>query len=207
MKVIPVINELNFSDLSERINKFESYFNWVQIDIIDGLFADRKTGFGFNEINSLETNLNLEVHLMIKEPESSLENWFKIDSVKRVIIHVEEISDFKTIKELARKYNKDIGLAVKIETDLKELEKYFNEVDFFLFLGVQPGFSGQKFNNSILEKIKGLKEIYPESIISIDGGINPETSPLVKEAGADIVYSSSFLFNSPNIEEAVKKLS
>jgi ribulose-phosphate 3-epimerase len=202
MRVIPVINEIEIDEVQKKIELIKDIFDWVQIDISDGIFTSRKTNFGPIEIEKIKADLNLEIHLMISEPEKSIEKWLNIPNVKRVIIHLEEIE-----KDFPLPRDKEIGLAISPSTEWEKIEQYLNKTNFFLFLGVNPGPSGQKFQSTVLENIKKLRRNKPEAIIGVDGGVNLDTIEQIKSAGTDIAYSTSYLFNSPDIKKALAKLS
>ncbi len=203
MKIIPVINEIEIDKVLKKLKLISNWTDWVQIDFSDGIWTNLKHNFNSEDIEKIETNLNIEIHLMIENIEENIIDWLKINSVKRVIIHLKEIKDKEKIFSLAREFNKEIGIAIDLDVNIEEVKKYFDKTNFFLFLGVKPGISGQKFNESILEKIQLLRKEKPSAIIGVDGGINLETAKLVKKAGADIVYSSSYIFKKDDIKKAI----
>jgi ribulose-phosphate 3-epimerase len=206
MKIIPIINEIEIDKVLEKLNLISNLTDWIQIDFSDGILTNLKHRFNSKDIEKIETDLNIEVHLMIENIEENIIDWLKLKSIKRVIIHLKTIKDIEKIFSLAKEFNKEIGIAIDLDINIEEVKKYFEKTNFFLFLGVEAGISGQKFNESILKKIQLLRKENPKAIIGVDGGINFETAKLVKEAGADIVYSSSYIFKSNDIKKAMNNI-
>ena len=154
---------------------------------------------------SSQPSINIEAHLMVENPEAVIKDWI-LAGAKRIVIQLEAIDSVKAraVLEIADKV--EIGLAVNPETPIEDALPYLENFKFILILGVNPGLAGRPFNEKILEKIKFLKNYYPNVIIEADGGINLETAKLVKEAGADIVVSASYIWGSQNPEKAYQEL-
>lgn len=155
----------------------------------------------------------------------------------RIIFHFENFdeNEFKFLKEINKKNKVKFGIAITTKTPVEIIVPFLNGFTptpknkgykfvkginkenksnnlvwgfkFVQLLAVNPGFSGQKFNKETIKKIKFLKKNYPKVVVEIDGGINPQTARLVKKAGADIINSGSYIFNSKNPKEAYQKLS
>lgn len=204
--VIPVINETNFEEIKRKIKLIEPYCEWVQIDIADGIFTPNKTWQNSSELADLQTFLNIELHLMVLEPEKNIEEWLKVSAVKRVIVHLEGVKDFEKLKNLTDQYQKELGLAINPETSWEILKPYLEKINFVQILAVKPGLAGQKFNPQIIEKIKALKNYKNDVILEVDGGITPENAHLLKALGVDILNSSTYIFNSRDIKEAINSL-
>jgi len=211
MKVFPVINCKDFRSAKEKLKeaaKFLPKNGWVQMDISDGKFTKAKTKITPLDLKLLNIiakkhKLNLEVHLMVKNPEKVVEEWFRAGA-KRVIAHVEEINSTNNQRLTT---NNKIGLAINPNTPIKKLFPYLKKIKFVQFLAVNPGYSSQKFDKRILKKIKQLKAKNPRIKIEIDGGINLETAKLVKKAGADIIVSGSYIWNSKSPGKIYRELS
>lgn len=206
MKLIPTINEKTFEEIKRKMEIITPLTDWIQIDISNNTFSPHITWNNPQDLFTYQTPLNIEMHLMIDDPENILEEWLKIPSVKRVIIHYEATDNIEKNIEIAEKYGKELGLAVNPETSWELLAKYLDRINFIQLLAVNPGFAGQDFNLRILDKTRTLKEYKKNVIIEVDGGINLNIAKLVKEAGADIINSSSFIFKNPNISGSVKAL-
>jgi ribulose-phosphate 3-epimerase len=206
MKLIPTINEESFEEIKRKIEIITPFTDWIQIDVCNNTFAPRMTWNNPQDLLTIDTNLNIEIHLMIENPENVLDEWYKIPQVKRMIIHYEATDNVEKNIEIAQKYGKELGLAIGPETGWELLTKYFDKINFVQLLAVNPGLAGQEFNLRVLDKIKTLKENKKNVIIEIDGGVNLNVAKLVKEAGADIINSSSFIFKNPDIPSIIKQL-
>jgi len=218
MLVIPAINETEFSEVLEKINIVSKFSRWVHLDVVDGKFAPNITLNNPDDLKAVkpESKPDIEIHLMMENPEAAIKNWVSA-GVKRIIISLEALlnigkSDLTNITQFLEvglpKF--EIGLAINPETPVENLIPFISinqrPIKFVLVLGVDPGLAGQKFKDNILEKIKFLKTYYPGVIIEADGGINPETAKLIKEAGADIIVSASYIWENQNPERAYQEL-
>ena len=198
MKVIPTINCVHFECVKEKLKAAAKFSSWAQIDIADGTFTPNNTWNAPEDLK--KPQIDLEIHLMTENPEKAINDWLETGA-KRIIVHIETIKDLKL-----KTGNFELGLAINPETPVEKLAPYLNNIKFVLILGVEPGLSGQKFNDGVLEKIKFLKTNYPDVIIEVDGGINLETAKLCKEAGANILVSGSYIWESSNSALAFKEL-
>lgn len=206
MIVIPVINEKDFTEIQRKIKLVQPYSRWVQIDVSDGIFTARQTWDNPTDLLKINNSVKIEAHLMVNNPELILENWLKNPLVQRVLVHLEATLKMERIISLAREYDKELGIVINLETPIEKLEPYFNRVNFFQILAVTPGLAGQKFDSRVLEKIKSLKLSKNDVIIEVDGGITPENAKFLKDAGADILASATYIFNSANTKEAIDNL-
>ncbi len=216
MQIIPCINCLDPRCLDERIKKLENIqSDWLHIDISDGKFTQVLT---WNKPEELKTKLNaynlepnIEVHLMVKNPEIEIDKWIQI-GVKRIIIHLEAIKNenggrvLNSILEKCSEHDVELGLALNPETSVDELIPYLDSFLFVQILAVKPGFSGQKFDKNVIEKIEFLRERMSDIDIEIDGGIDLETVKLAVQAGANIFVSASYIFEGSNPLGAYKNL-
>jgi len=209
MQLIPTINEKTFEEIEKKIKLVENLVDLIQLDIADGKFTNYETWNNPEDLLKLETFARFEIHLMVEHPELIVERWLKIPLVKRIIVHLETIDEkaFEEILKLTHQYQKELGLAIETKTPWEALEPYLNKINFVQILAVSAGPAGQIFDFSNLEKIKNLKAKYPHLTIEVDGGVNNDTAPLIKAAGADIICSSSYLFSDLNkVEEKIKFL-
>jgi len=205
IEIIPAIIPKFFQEIEEKIKLVEPYVDWVQLDVMDGKFVNNSTWNNPNDLKSLNTNLNLEVHLMINNPEEAIDDWIE-SGVKRIIIHYESTDKHKEIIEKVKRAGLEIGLAINPETSIEVIDEFYKDIDLVLIMSVNPGFGNQDFLNESVDKIRQLRERYKNVNIEVDGGVNLETAPNVIKAGANILISGSAIFKSNNIEETIKKL-
>ncbi len=213
IEVIPAINcqDLDCFKKKLEITKNLLKTNWLHLDITDGEFSPLKIGITPKEFDHLlkffSLNLNLEIHLMVQKPEIFIEDWLKIGA-KRIIFHLEVIKEefLPKILEICSEYGSELMIALKIETPVEEIFPYLDYLFFVQFLAVPPGSSGQKISEFVFEKIKVLRERVPDINIEVDGGINLETAKLAKEAGANILVSGSYIFESQKPDKAFTQL-
>lgn len=204
MTIIPVINCPDFSCASTRIATAAAFSPWVHVDVADGRFTTAHSWGNPEELSLLLgkfPGLHAEVHLMVEEPEQMLPTWFDAGA-ERVVIHWEALTD----KEVCRKFpDHTIIISTKPETPIEDVLPYLSACSWTQILAVPVGYSGKAFDLSVLEKVRVLRERFPELVIEVDGGITPETLPLVKGA-ADIVTSGSYIFGSTDPAAAFRKL-
>ena len=204
IEIIPAIIPKFFQEIEEKIKLVEPYVDWVQLDVMDGKFVNNLTWTNPNDLKSLNTNLNLEVHLMINNPEEAIDDWIE-SGVKRIIIHYESTDKHKEIIEKVKRAGLEIGLAINPETSIEVIDEFYKDIDLVLIMSVNPGFGNQDFLNESVDKIKQLRGEYKDVKIEVDGGINLKTAPKVIEAGANILAVGTAIFKSNNIEQTIKE--
>jgi ribulose-phosphate 3-epimerase len=200
MDVIPGINCSDYACVTEHLAGVRSLgVPWVHIDVADGAFAPVTT---WNEPSKLVgvPHPFVEVHLMVEDPGRHIERWRGVG--KRFVVHVEVVS----ASHFQFPASEEMGLALLPDTPVEEVYPYLDRVRFVQFLAVPPGFSGQKFDERILEKIRVLKKHDPDVVVEVDGGIEPRTAQQVGDAGADMVVSTSYIWNSEDPEAALRRL-
>jgi ribulose-phosphate 3-epimerase len=205
IEIIPTIIAKDFQELQEKIKKVEPYVEWVHLDVMDGQFVDNSTWNNPTDLKNLETELKLEVHLMIQNPEEAINNWIQ-SSVKRIIIHFESTEQPKEIIEKIKEAGLEVGLAINPETPIEKIDNFIDQLDLILVMTVHPGRGGQELLEKTLDKIKGLRKKYKDVNIEVDGGINLETAPKVIRAGANMLASGSAVFKSENTGQAIQSL-
>ncbi len=228
VEIIPSINVRTFEEVKERIKKIEPYVKWCHIDVTDGVFSSHETWRNPKDLLDLETNLNIEVHLMVSNPDEVIDDWLvgparpvrspvpeasadalgrlTSNGVKRVIVHTEAIKNFDLIREKCRDRGIELGVAVNPETPAEAFEPYIGKADVFLFLTVPPGPSGNPMHENTVGKITSFRKSCPECIIEVDGGVNPHTYKKAVSAGANILVSGAFIFDSIDIRSAIDEL-
>lgn len=195
-------------DKFERLRPFLSEFdNWIQIDITDGEFVTSKTNISFEDLTYFTKLVNVEFHLMILRLWQSIDKWIEVGP-KRIIFHIEasEPEDIKNIIEKCRQAQIEIGLALNPETPFLSIKPWLGEIDSVMFMGVPPGYSGQKFIPETATKIGLLRYNHHNIKIEVDGGVRVENIRQLKEAGADIFVIGSGLLVAPDIGQAIQDL-
>ncbi len=198
----PSILAADFAHLSKEINKIQQISNsWVHLDIMDAHFVPNLS-FGPPIVKSIRniTALPFDVHLMVDNPEFFFSS-FKDAGANYITFHIEQtnvpLKLIRKIKNLGLK----AGISLKPSTPIGKVENVLPYVDVLLVMSVEPGFSGQKFITSSLQKIEKAKKIRESKklhyLISVDGGINNKTARDVLKAGADVLVTGSYFFKNP----------
>ena len=205
MEVVPAINEVDRREVERKLRTAESFAaERVQID-----FADKQKALGAGVlaqyVSLAPAEINYEIHIMSEEPEKEFPFWL-FPKVERIIFHLENSVNPLDFKNNCLKEGKAAGLGICANTSNELIFPLLKHFDFFLVLAVSAGQSGDSFNEMALEKIKFLREKAPQAIIEVDGGVNFETAKMVKEAGANIIVSSSYIFDSPDPAGAFQEL-
>lgn len=223
LQVTPAINCSDFECVKERfdfvLNQLES--EWAHFDVSDGEFGNFlnwNKPEEFVKKYSVENDIFIETHLMVKRPEDLLEPWKEM-KVKRFIIHLETVlegdrerkrgngeSALGTIFDFCADNDIELMLASVPGTPIERMTPYLDEFQAFQILSVDPGPSGQRFKRSVLEKIRYIRERMPDVDIEVDGDVNPQTLSMAKEAGANLFVSGSYIFNSEDPGKAYRVL-
>jgi len=172
----------------------------IQIDVMDGRFVPNIT-FGPGAVRALRSvvNVTLDVHLMIVEPERYLEE-FAEAGADRIMVHQETCPHLHRVLETIREMGREAGVAINPSTPLSVLEEILDMADIIQVMTVNPGFGGQTFISSQLEKIRRLRTMVMEKgyniPIAVDGGIDTTSAPLVVSAGVTVLVAGSSIYNN-----------
>lgn len=194
-------------DIMKKINNTDC--DYIHLDIMDGKFVKNKT-WTYGEIKKIVNNTikKLDVHLMVDNPIKYIKDYAMLNT-EYLTFHYENNKNIEEIINEIKNYGLKPGISIKPKTNVKEILPYLKDLDQVLIMSVEPGESGQSFMESILYKIEILRKTIDENgyktIVSVDGGINEETSKLVKEKGADMVVSASFVHES-NMQEKINMI-
>jgi len=209
IKIAPSILSADFANLGKEIQLLDdSGCDYIHIDIMDGHFVPNLT-IGPDVISSIRnlTKKIFDVHLMIDPVKEFIPNFINAGA-DIITIHHEIGEDVFECIELIKKFGKKAGISIKPKTDANEIEKYLDLVDLILIMTVEPGFGGQKFITSQINKIKEIKKIVSNKKIEIevDGGINEITAKQVIDAGANVLVSGSTIFKYKDYAEIIEVL-
>ncbi len=211
MKVAPSIIAADFSQLSKELKKIEAgKADLLHLDVMDGVFVPNMT-FGPMIVEAIDalTNLELDTHLMIMNPEKYLKQFIDAGS-NWISLHAEATEQIDGCLAFVKERDIKVGLAISPPTPFDDVKKYIEELDYFLIMSVHPGFYGQKFMHESLRKIEETKNWIVKHklncMIQVDGGINRENVTLVKQAGADIVVAGAAVFKSSDYKRVIEDL-
>jgi ribulose-phosphate 3-epimerase len=178
----------------------------VHLDVMDGQFVPPIT-FGAALASSLRkhTEAPMEAHLMVMDPERQFDA-FQEAGCKRIVFHSEATKHAHRLVQDLKSRGLDAGIAINPGTPSEVLDAVIGDLDMVLVMTVNPGWGGQKFIVSTLEKIARVRALRPDMDIQVDGGIDPSTIGQVIEAGANSFVVGSYLLKPPTLEEGVKSI-
>jgi ribulose-phosphate 3-epimerase len=206
--VAPSLLACDFAELGEEIRRVETAGAKVlHLDIMDGHFVPNLS-FGIPVVEAIRrsTDLPLDVHLMISEPQRYVKR-FRKAGADLLTIHIEVMPDPRPLLEEIRSLGAGAGISLNPPTPLDTIENYLDYCDLVLVMSVMPGFGGQEFDPVALEKLQRLRELAkPEVLLSVDGGVNLETVVSCAEAGADMFVAGSALFSHDNYGRFIEEM-
>ncbi len=208
--ISPSILSADFANLERDIKNVENAgANWLHVDVMDGHFVPNIT-IGIPVVKSIKqvTNLPLDVHLMISNPEKYIAD-FASAGADILTFHYEAVKEENIIPiiEKIHSYGIKAGLSIKPKTEAEKILKYLDKLDLLLVMTVEPGFGGQKFMQDCAEKIKIIKQEASENlIIQVDGGINNTTGKICTNYGANSLVAGNYIYKSNNIQQAINSL-
>ncbi|MEI6304897.1 MAG: hypothetical protein WCP09_02650 [Candidatus Taylorbacteria bacterium] len=215
-EIIPAILPVDFLDLTDKIEMVLGFTKTIQVDICDGQFTPspswpyRKHDDSFEKLAAQEDGLpgweklDYEFDLMVNRPEEIVLQWVEVGAT-RIIIHAESKGDIT--EALARLDGKaEVGIALGMDTPIDVLEQYIGKFSTVQLMAIDRiGYQGQSFNVAVIEKIKAVKQRYPELLISVDGGVNLDNAASLIDAGANRLIVGSAIFESDNPLDTVQK--
>jgi ribulose-phosphate 3-epimerase len=195
--ISPSILSADFGRLMAHIQEAEAAgADWLHIDIIDGHFVPNLT-IGAPVLESLKgkVKIPLDVHLMVEEPASYIEAFAKVGAAYYTV-HVEADPHLHRTLQAIREKGMKPGVALNPSTPISSVECVIDDIDLLLVMTVNPGFGGQKFIKSMVEKIRRASELIGDRniMLEVDGGVGPDTAPQVVKAGANVLVAGNAVF-------------
>ncbi|MCM3665676.1 ribulose-phosphate 3-epimerase [Mesobacillus subterraneus] len=211
VKIAPSILSADFARLGDEIKDVErGGADYIHVDVMDGHFVPNITiGPLIVEAIRPVTQLPLDVHLMIENPDQYIEAFAKAGA-DYITVHVEACRHLHRTVQLIKSTGVKAGVVLNPATPVESLKHIIEDVDMVLLMSVNPGFGGQKFIPSVLPKIREVREmadaLNPGLEIEIDGGVNEETARLCADAGATVLVAGSAVFNKEDRAAAIASL-
>jgi len=211
VEIAPSILASDFARLADEIRKVEDGgADVIHVDVMDGHFVPNIT-LGIPVVASLRkaTRLPLDVHLMIEQPEEYIEDFIEAGA-DRVLVHQEATAHLDRALEMIREHGAQAGAAINPATPVVMLSDVLDKLDTVLVMSVNPGFGGQKFIPNAFEKIRQLNQMrtrYNVSFrIEVDGGVDPENTAELAQAGANTFVAGTSIFHTPDPAAAARQL-
>lgn len=204
VKVVPAVLTDNPEALKEMLDVAEAFTDFVQIDIMDGLFVPSKS-ISAEDISQIKTGLKWEAHLMVNNPQSYIDDFVKAGA-HQIIFHYEATGSHIELIDKIHAAGVKAGVAINPDTSTTLLNPLMKKLDSVLFMSVIPGFYGSKFIPGVLDKIIGFRHKYPCVHIAIDGGIKEANILEVAKTGVNSVCVGSAVFCRESPAESYHRL-
>ncbi len=208
--IAPSVLSADFSRLGSEIKAVErAGADWIHIDVMDGHFVPNLT-IGPPVIKAIRksTELPFDVHLMIESPEKYIED-FAEAGADWIVVHVEACTHIHRTIQQIKDVRTKAGVALNPGTPLCLIEPILEELDMVLIMSVNPGFGGQRFIESVIPKVKKLRQLIDSkgllTLIEVDGGVNKDTIGRLAQSGVDVFVAGTAIFKG-NYEENIRKL-
>ncbi len=209
--VAPSLLSANFAHLEadvEMLNRSEC--DWLHLDVMDGVFVPN-ISFGFPVLKSVArlSRKPLDVHLMIVQPEKFIK---EVQALGAYVmnVHVEACPHLHRVVQQIKEAGMKAGVTLNPATPISALEDIIDDLDVVMLMAVNPGFGGQCFIEHTLEKVRRLRALIDgrglNTLIEVDGGVNPETGARLREAGVDVLVAGNAVFSAKDPQEMIASL-
>ncbi len=209
--IAPSVLSADFARLAEAVQQVEAAgADWIHVDVMDGHFVPNLTvGPPMVEALRKVTRLPLDVHLMMTNPDEFIPE-FAQAGADILTVHVEACPHLHRTIQAIKEHSVKAGVSLNPATSASALEQILGDVDLVLVMSVNPGFGGQKFIDSTLDKIRQIHRMIAASqnlpSLEVDGGITAQNAAAVLKAGANVLVAGSAIFGSPDIPETIRQL-
>jgi len=206
--ILPSMLLCDFSNLERDVEQLEqANVAALHLDVMDGVFVPNFT-YGMTIVNAFRklTDLPLDVHLMISNPQNYISAFVKAGA-DVITFHVEAVDDPKPVLKQIREENIAGGLAFNASTPVEAIADSLDLCDIVVVMSIEAGFGGQTFQPAVLSKLKKIRELAgPEIVLEIDGGVNRETIDDCVKNGAELLVAGSAIFNQNDYRQAIEEL-
>ncbi len=206
--IAPSILSADFSRLGEEVREVQAAgADWLHVDVMDGMYVPN-ISVGPLVVGALRrvTDLPLDVHLMIQDPDRYLDDFIRAGS-DYIVVHAEATMHLQRTVSYIRQKGCKAGVSLNPATPLSHLDYVLADVDMVLIMSVNPGFGGQGFIPQMLDKISDLRAVLDsfdrEILLEVDGGVKVDNIGEISRAGADVFVAGSAVFGSKNYAETL----
>ncbi len=209
--VVPAIIPESIRHLEETLELVHGFAHEVQVDVVDGVFVPF-TSWPYHDGEHIEDlfeyahHFRIEVDLMLEEPETVISEYVRA-GVRDIVVHLESVTDFERVVALKRELGFRLGLSMNNDSPLSLIIERIQHADYVQFMGIAHiGSQGQPFDERVLTHILALKQKFPDMPVSVDGSVNADTIPKLRDAGVVRFISGSAIVKATNPDEAYRTL-